>query len=68
MLAELRITGMVDGSGLLTMAGSAELTAARAAVSGMTASLIDGIDEAEQETTRRVLDTIRQKAERLLGA
>ncbi|WP_106850583.1 hypothetical protein [Blastococcus sp. Marseille-P5729] len=68
VLAELRTAGLVDDDGTLTAAGAAELTTARAAVTGTTLRLIEGIDETEQETARRVLDAIRQKAEGLLGA
>lgn len=65
-LAELRTAGLVDGDATLTAAGAAELTIAREAVAGATLLLVEGIDETEQETTRRVLDAIRRKAERLL--
>lgn len=68
VLAELRTAGLVDDEGTLTAAGAAELTTARAAVTGTTLRLIEGIDETEQETTRRVLDAIRRKAEGLLSA
>lgn len=67
-LTELRTAGLVDGEGGLTAVGTAELTTARAAITGTTLRLIEGIDETEQETTRRVLDAIRRKAEGLLGA
>jgi hypothetical protein len=60
--------GLVDGEGALTAAGAAELTTARAAVAEATARLVEGIDDAEQETARRVLDTIRRKAEGLLSS
>lgn len=66
-LAALRSAGLVDDAGALTEAGNAELTTARVAVRATTLRLIEGIDETEQETTRRVLDAIRQKAEGLLG-
>jgi hypothetical protein len=68
VLGGLSAAGLVDGEGALTAAGAAELTTARAAVAEATARLVEGIDEAEQETARRVLDTIRRKAEGLLGS
>jgi len=68
VLGELRTAGLVDGEGTLTSAGTAELTAARAAVAGATLRLVEGVDEAEQETTRRVLNAIRRKAEGLLSS
>lgn len=68
VLAELRTAGLIDDAGALTATGTAELTTARAAVTGTTLRLVEGIDEPEQETTRRVLDAIRQKAEGLLSA
>lgn len=68
VFAELRTAGLIDDAEALTVAGTAELTTARAAVTEMTLRLVEGIDEIEQETTRRVLDAIRHKAEGLLGA
>ena len=68
VLAELRTAGLVDDSGALTAAGTAGLATARAAVTGTTLRLVEGIEEVEQETTRRVLDAIRRRAEGLLGA
>ena len=50
----------------LTPAGDAELRTARVAVAATTADLVDGIDEADQQTTRAVLDTIRIRAEAAL--
>ncbi|WP_291525304.1 hypothetical protein [Branchiibius sp. NY16-3462-2] len=51
----------------MTEVGAAQLAAARAAVTAVTAGLVEGINEAEQETTRRVLDLIRHRAEESLG-
>lgn len=68
VLAELRTAGLIDDEGTLTTAGTVELTTARTAVMGTTLRLVEGIDEVEQETTRRVLDVVRRKAEGLLGA
>lgn len=67
VLDELRSAGLVDGE-VLTARGADELTAARAAVTEATRGLLEGIDEAQQETTRQVLDAIRRKAEELLSA
>ncbi|NNG20859.1 hypothetical protein HJ590_15075 [Naumannella sp. ID2617S] len=68
VLDKLRSAGLVDGGEVLTARGAEELTAARAAVTEATRGLVEGIDEAQQETTRQVLDAIRRKAERLLSA
>jgi hypothetical protein len=67
-LAELRTIGLIGNEEALTPAGTAELAAARKAVSGATLPLIEGIDEAEQATARRVLDAIRLRAEESLSA
>lgn len=68
VLGHLRSAGLVDDAGTLTASGTAELTTARVAVTGTTVRLVEGIDETEQETTRRVLDAMRTKAEELLEA
>lgn len=68
VLAELRAVGLVNGEGTLTTNGNTVLTAARVAVRETTLRLVKGIDEVEQETARRVLDTIRRNAEELLSA
>lgn len=68
VLGHLRSAGLVDDAGTLTASGTAELTTARVAVTGTTVRLVEGIDETEQETTRRVLDAIRRRAEELLAA
>lgn len=66
VIAELRAIGLLDDDEMLTEAGVAELAAARSEVVATTSRLVDGIDEAEQETTRLVLDRIRGRAEELL--
>ncbi|RZS91820.1 hypothetical protein EV189_1072 [Motilibacter rhizosphaerae] len=67
-LGRLRTAGLVGEDETPTALGTAELTAARTSVAAVTAQLTAGIDEAEQETTRRVLDEIRRGAEVLLQA
>ncbi|HEY0239405.1 MAG TPA: hypothetical protein VGC37_12225 [Friedmanniella sp.] len=67
-LVELRDAGLVDGDGVLTAVGAAELAETRTAVMGATRRLVEGIDDTEQATTRRVLDAIRRRAEELLSA
>ncbi len=52
----------------LTPNGEAELLHARSAVAAATATLVEAIDEADQHTTRVVLDTIRERAELALTA
>lgn len=52
----------------LTPSGEAELLHARSAVAAATATLVEAIDEADQHTTRVVLDTIRERAELALAA
>ncbi|GGR22560.1 hypothetical protein ACFOE1_15205 [Agromyces mediolanus] len=68
VLAGLQAAGLVDQEERPTAAGAAELSAARTAVVATTLRLVEGIDDAEQETTRHVLDTIRSRAEGLLAA
>ena len=60
--------GLLDESGTLTELGAAELASARSAVRAATLRLVEGIDEVQQQTARRVLDHIRNRAEALLGA
>ena len=47
----------------LTPTGEAQLLCARGAVAAITDTLVAGIDEADQQTTRTVLDTVRERAE-----
>ena len=47
----------------LTPTGEAQLLCARVAVAAITDTLVAGIDEADQQTTRTVLDTVRERAE-----
>lgn len=68
VLAELRSEHLVDEQHALTAFGRAELSAARAAVAASTARLVEDLGEAEQETTRLVLDRIRRRAEELVRA
>lgn len=66
VLAELRSANLIDEHAAMTRFGRAELTATRAAVAATTARLVEDLGEEEQETTRRVLDHIRIRAEALL--
>lgn len=66
VVAGLRSQGLLDDDDALTDRGTAELAAARSAVARATARLTAGIGEAEQETTRAVLDRVRANAEALL--
>jgi DNA-binding MarR family transcriptional regulator len=47
----------------LTPTGEAQLVDARGAVAAVTATLVEGIDERDQQTARTVLDAIRERAE-----
>ncbi len=47
----------------LTPAGEAQLLRTRDSLAAMTDTLVAGIDEADQQTTRTVLDTVRERAE-----
>jgi DNA-binding MarR family transcriptional regulator len=67
VLAQLSTDGLVGVSGSLTPIGAAELAAARSAVAGTTAQLVEGISEEEQAVARRVLEQLRRKAEDLLS-
>ncbi|WP_226533862.1 hypothetical protein [Microbacterium paraoxydans] len=68
VLDELRSTDLVDDHDAVTSFGRVELSAARAVVSATTARLVEDLSEAEQETTRSVLDRVRIRAEELLHA
>ncbi|MFK4728198.1 hypothetical protein ROT00_00765 [Agromyces mediolanus] len=68
VLAELRRAGLVADEETLTAAGVAELAAARTAVAQASRLLVEGITEPEQDAVRRVLDTIRRRAEELVAA
>lgn len=67
LLRDLQDSGLLDEKGTLTQVGAAELAAARSAVREATLQLVEGIDERQQQTARRVLDQIRDRAEALLG-
>ncbi len=62
-LAELCAAGLVVADGAMTPVGISELAAARAVISAATSRLVEGIDDHDQATARRVLDHIRRKAE-----
>lgn len=47
--------------------GFEALVAARRAVGAATASLVEGISESDVAATRRVLATLRERAEALVG-
>ncbi len=66
IIEQLTTRGLLAGRAL-TPAGEAELQKARVVVAAATASLVDGIDEADQQTTRAVLDTIRNRAQTALA-
>lgn len=68
ILRDLEDAGLLDESRRLTRVGTAELAAARSAVRAATLRLVEGIDEGEQQTARRVLDQIRDRAEAQLSA
>lgn len=61
-IEQLAVTGLFAADGL-TAKGRTELAHARAAVTAVTATLVEEITEADQQVTRRVLDTIRSRAE-----
>lgn len=67
VIARLRAAGLLDDDDTLTEAGATELAAARSVVAATTSLLVGGISDAEQESTRRVLDRIRRRAEELLS-
>lgn len=64
---ELRRRHLVDGADL-TDAGRAALAHGRRLVAARTATLVDGIDDADLATTVRVLDVVRERAEAALTA
>lgn len=59
---QLQRSGLLDASGALTDVGESHLSAAHLSVGTATAQLTAGIDEADLDTTVRVLDTMRQRA------
>ncbi|MFI8347726.1 hypothetical protein [Streptomyces sp. NPDC085596] len=67
VLAQLAADGLVGAGGSLTALGAAELRAARSAVAGTTARLVEGVGEADGAATRRVLEHVRRTAEDLLS-
>lgn len=68
VVAQLRTVGLLADNGTLTERGAAELATAWTAVAAATSGLVAGISEADQETTRQVLDQIRRNAENALSA
>lgn len=68
LAVEARMTkaGLMD-AGTLTRRGREELETGRRAVSAVTAELVAGIGDKEQETAAAVLDRIRARAEALLA-
>jgi len=67
IVAHLRAANLIDSNNAVSAFGQTQLTAARSAVAAATASLVEDISADEQETTRRVLDHIRFRAEALLS-
>lgn len=68
VLAELVTAGLLNDGQTVSELGAAELSTARAAVSAATLGLVEGVDESELATTRRVLDVVRHRAEAALSA
>lgn len=67
VIGGLRETGLLSDRETLTDTGAIELAKARSEVAAITSRLTDGISNAEQDTTRLVLDRIRSNAEALLN-
>src|SRR5690606_33704809 len=65
--AALRERGLLVGETQLSDYGVAALAAARRAVGAATASLVEGISESDDAAARRVLGTLRDRAEALAG-
>lgn len=65
--ARMAEAGLLD-AGSLTQRGREELAAGRRIVGAVTAELVTGIDDKDQETAAAVLDSIRIRAEALLSA
>ncbi len=65
-LLELRVAGLIDGEGALTVLGASELARGRAEVSAATARIVQGIGDDDQMIARRVLTQVRRNAEELL--
>lgn len=66
-IAQLTIKGLLAERGL-TRTGEAELLRARSAVAAVTATLVAGIGDYDQQIARKVLDTIRERAEGALAS
>ena len=66
--AALRERGLIVGETQLSDSGVEALAAARRGVGTATASLIEGMNEADVAATRRVLATVRDRAEALVAA
>lgn len=64
--AALRERGLIVGETQLSDDGFEALVAARRAVGAATASLVEGISESDDAATRRVLATLRERAEALV--
>ncbi len=66
--AALRVRGLIVGEAQLSDSGVETLASARRGVGTATASLIEGMNEADVAATRRVLATVRDRAEALVAA
>lgn len=65
--AALRERGLIVGETQLSEDGFVALATARRAVGAATASLVEGISESDVAAARRVLATLRDRAEALVG-
>lgn len=65
VVERLRAAGTLDALEAPTDAGAAALAAARTRVAAATSRLLDGIDDDDLDTTRRVLDRVRERAQEL---
>lgn len=67
VIERLAQCGLLDETGALTDQGRQELAVARAAVVEATAMVLVGIDAADEQAARRVLDRMRHNAEHALA-
>lgn len=65
--SRLHDAGLLDDAGGLTSTGREQLRIGRELVSTMTRALTTGIGDAQRQATLQTLDTIRERAESLLG-
>jgi hypothetical protein len=65
-LAELQASGLLSYDGSQTPLGISDLAQARSAVATVTAKLVEGIGENEQQIAGTVLEQVRSRADALL--